>query len=71
MMDNNSKRSVRFLTFPELRSRGVPFCRDYVRMLVREGKFPRPVQISAKRIGWIEAEITAWAEARVAERDAA
>jgi prophage regulatory protein len=28
--------------------------------LVREGKFPRPVQITAQRVGWFERSVQAW-----------
>jgi prophage regulatory protein len=36
---------------------------------VSEGTFPRPVQISSRRVGWVESEIEAWITARIAERD--
>lgn len=38
--------------------------------LMKAGKFPRPVPLGEKAVGWIEAEIEAWIEARVAEREA-
>lgn len=33
------------------------------------GQFPRPVRLSDKAVGWIEAEVSEWIIARVAERD--
>jgi prophage regulatory protein len=33
--------------------------------LVKEGKFPAPVKIGDRKIGWVEAEVDAWLEARV------
>ncbi len=39
--------------------------------LMKAGKFPRPVPLGEKAVGWIEAEIEAWIEARVAEREVA
>jgi predicted DNA-binding transcriptional regulator AlpA len=51
------------VTFPELKSIfGVPWCRDHVRRLVREGKFPAPIAISEARIAWRSADVEAWLE---------
>ncbi|HVX56368.1 MAG TPA: AlpA family phage regulatory protein [Candidatus Saccharimonadales bacterium] len=37
--------------------------------LIAEGRFPRPVKLSARRIGWLEQELIAWQQDRLAERD--
>ncbi|MHB1087100.1 MAG: helix-turn-helix transcriptional regulator [Minisyncoccota bacterium] len=37
---------------------------------VAEGRFPRPVQLTSRRVGWVESEIDAWIEGRIARRDA-
>jgi prophage regulatory protein len=34
-----------------------------------DGTFPRPVPLGERAVGWIESEILAWQEARIAERD--
>lgn len=39
--------------------------------LMREGRFPRPVKLSAKASGWIAAEVSDWLKERMAERDGA
>lgn len=31
---------------------------------MKEGRFPRPVQLSIRRVGWRESELNAWVEAR-------
>lgn len=36
---------------------------------VKTGRFPRPIRLSAQAVGWIESEVFAWLDARVAERD--
>jgi prophage regulatory protein len=36
---------------------------------IAAGAFPRPVSLGGKAVGWIEAEIQAWIDARIAERD--
>jgi prophage regulatory protein len=39
--------------------------------LMSLGNFPEPVSLSERTVGWIEAEIQEWLQARVAERDRA
>ena len=36
---------------------------------ITEGEFPRQVHLGPKAVGWLEAEIDAWIDARAAERD--
>jgi prophage regulatory protein len=38
---------------------------------ISEGRFPRPVKLGAKSVGWVEDGIAAYNEARIAARDAA
>ena len=37
---------------------------------IDENQFPKPVNLSPRRIGFIEAEVTAWQTARIKERAA-
>jgi prophage regulatory protein len=39
--------------------------------LIEEGRFPRPVPLSTQARGWLESEIEAWIQGRIAERDEA
>jgi prophage regulatory protein len=39
--------------------------------LVDSGEFPQPVKVSQRRNGWLESEIIAWQQARIAARDRA
>jgi prophage regulatory protein len=32
-------------------------------------KFPRQIQLTSRRVGWIESEIEEWIESRIAKRD--
>ncbi|TIN78334.1 AlpA family phage regulatory protein [Mesorhizobium sp.] len=50
--------------------RRVGISRTTVWQLIRDGKFPRLVQITPKRKGFVDSEIEAWITARIAERDA-
>jgi prophage regulatory protein len=36
--------------------------------LVNSGEFPQPVKVSQRRNGWLESEIIAWQQARIAQR---
>jgi len=36
---------------------------------IADGTFPKPVPLGERAVGWIESEILAWQEARIAERD--
>lgn len=35
------------------------------------GKFPKPIKLGEKAVGWIEEEVLAWMRARIEERDGA
>jgi prophage regulatory protein len=60
------------LIFPtDLRSRGVPYSRPHLWRLEKIGKFPRRVPVGASRYAYVEAEIDAWIEARIQDRDKA
>lgn len=37
--------------------------------LVQRGEFPKPIKISTKLSGWLDAEVYAWLESRIAQRD--
>ena len=35
---------------------------SHIRRLSKEGKFPKPIQISSIRPGWLEADVDDWIE---------
>ena len=43
--------------------------RTQIALLIAEGRFPRPVRISARRNCWLAEEIAVWQAERIAERD--
>jgi prophage regulatory protein len=45
---------------------GLPISSLY--SLVAVGAFPQPIQLSTRRVGWLESEVQAWLEERVAKR---
>jgi prophage regulatory protein len=38
---------------------------------IAAGKFPKPIPLGDRAVGWLESEIAAWQQARIAERDSA
>jgi prophage regulatory protein len=62
--------SVKFLRYPELKLRGIPFSRQHIANLGKVGRFPKAVNIGEATLAFVEAEIDAWAAERIAERDA-
>lgn len=56
---------MRVLSFDELKpERGIGFCREQIRRLVKAGKFPRPIELGENRVAWRVDEVDAWLEAR-------
>lgn len=49
----------------------VGICRSTIFAMTRDGKFPRTIQITPKRKGFVDAEVNDWIKARIAERDEA
>jgi prophage regulatory protein len=54
--------------FRELRALGIPFTREHVTRLCRQGRFPKPIRLGGDdqscKAFWRFAEITAWIDAR-------
>ncbi len=65
----NSERTnppIRFLRLPDVLERtGLSRSTIYVRLA--EGRFPRPVALGGRAVGWIEAEVDEWVRDRIAE----
>lgn len=45
--------------------------RSTVYAMMAEGRFPKPMKLGERAVGWSEAEIAKWLESRKAARDAA
>ena len=57
---------IRILRLPEVLKRtGLSRSTIYVRLA--EGRFPQPVRLGDRAVGWIEAEIDEWVRERIAE----
>ena len=45
--------------------------RSTVYAMMKVGRFPKPMKLGERAVGWSEAEIADWLESRIAARDAA
>lgn len=54
------------LRWPQVQERA-GICRSHAHKLAAQGDFPRPIKLGARSSGWLESEIDAWLEQRIAE----
>ncbi len=59
-----------FLSEPQVRAAIGIKARSSLRNMIANGKFPRPVKLSERRVAWPSSEVRAWQKQRIAERDA-
>ncbi len=66
-MEQRTNPPTHFLRLPEVQGRtGLLRSTIYVRLA--EGRFPRPVALGARAVGWVKAEVDGWIRERIAER---
>ena len=56
---------VNILRFPQVQAK-TGLCRSSIKNYVTAGKFPAPVQIGPRAVGFVEAEVNEWFASRVA-----
>jgi prophage regulatory protein len=59
-----------YLAFSDLAGRGIPFTRQHIARLIKQGRFPAPIKLGIGTNRWIASEVDAWFIQRMAERDA-
>ena len=64
----NQQLPLRILSLPEVRRRTL-YSRAHLYRLEAAGRFPKRVKLGERRVGWVEAEIGDWIQARLDERD--
>ena len=62
--------SERILRLPAVKAR-TGLGRSTLYDAMARGDFPQPMKLGLRAVGWIEAEVDAWAEARKAQRKSA
>lgn len=55
------------LRLPAVKAR-TGLSRSSIYLRITEGTFPRPVSLSVRAVGWVEAEIQEWLEQRIKAR---
>ena len=59
VIERETRVPVRFLRLPEVLARtGLSRSTIYVRL--DQGRFPRPVSLGARAVGWLESEVDEW-----------
>jgi hypothetical protein len=52
---------MKVLTFDRLSAeKGIPWNRDHLRRKIQNREFPAPIQMSIRRIAWVEQDIDDW-----------
>ena len=65
--ERGTNRPTRMLRLPEVQAR-TGLSRSTIYMRVELSRFPQPVSLGERAVGWIEAEIEAWIRERAEER---
>jgi prophage regulatory protein len=64
-MHNQLHKIVRLADLPD-------YCglkRTQIQEMIARGEFPKPIKLSVRRNGWLEADLIVWQRGRIAERD--
>jgi prophage regulatory protein len=62
---------LRLVSYPQLKSRGIPYSRSHLRRLEASGQFPRHVTLGeglGALIAWPEHEVDGWIAEKMARR---
>jgi prophage regulatory protein len=49
----------RFIRIKEVMSR-TGLARSTIYMIIKQGRFPKPIKLSLNTVGWLESEINGW-----------
>ena len=64
-IEQRTNPPTRFLRRPEVTAR-TGLSRSTIQVRLAEGSFPRPVQLGARAVGWIEEEVDEWIRKQIA-----
>lgn len=58
--------SERFLRLKEVRAR-VPLSRSSLYSRIKSGDFPKPINLGARAVAWLESDIDEWINGRIVD----
>ena len=64
-MESDMATTPRILRLPLVRER-TGLSRSSIYLRISEGRFPRPISLGERAVGWLESEITEWLKGRIA-----
>jgi prophage regulatory protein len=67
-MKSNHQEKLKILRLKKVKDR-TGLSRSTIYLRIQEGKFPRPINLGARAVGWIEHEIEAWLTSCLESRD--
>ncbi len=67
-MANTNKEKLTILRRKQVEAR-TGLSRSTIYLRIQEGTFPRPINLGARAVGWVENEIEAWLESCIENRD--
>ncbi len=56
-----------FLRFPQVRTR-VGLSRSTIYLKIENGEFPKPINLGARAVAWLESDIDAWISAQIKQQ---
>jgi prophage regulatory protein len=65
----DSQMAPRLIPYEALKAKCIMYSKPHLWRLEKAGKFPKRVPVGASRYGYLEAEVDAWINARIAARD--
>ncbi|TPM11282.1 AlpA family transcriptional regulator [Mesorhizobium sp. B2-3-11] len=60
---------MQLLGYEALKTKGIGFSRPHIWRLMKAGEFPKPIKLGSSRNAWLESEIDAYIERKIAARD--
>jgi prophage regulatory protein len=67
-MPNQSDTEFKILRQRDVKAMtGLPLSSMYA--MIANGKFPKPIPLAPRSVGWLYSEVEAWVRARIAARD--
>jgi len=64
VMESDMATPPRILRLPLVRER-TGLSRSSIYLRISEGRFPRPVSLGERAVGWLESDITEWLNERI------